>query len=195
MAEATLSARMRSPEAFFDCVQMVARRSNAVRFAGAGMGRPLTAVRPSDDRGGMEGYGPNDVDVLRFLERVSNLTVVEARRLASIRAASDDPGGERAERLVRRAALMAGRTEELESAQAAIRAWSKFWGVPWFGRSRRVYWDRRVSVADAKAMAAAMPALIEAIGAIVVRDVLEPSDFDVLLEPWLEATREPDATR
>lgn len=153
----------------------------------------MTAARLTHDRGGMEGYGPNDAEVLRFLERVSNLTVDEARRLTALRAASDDPSGERAERAIRRAALMVERTEELESAQAAIRAWSKSWGVPWFGRSRRVYWDRRVSVGDAKAMAAAMPALLDVIGALVVRDVLDPPDVETFLRFWREATREPGA--
>jgi len=155
--------------------------------------RALTRAERTNDREGMEGYGPNDSEVLRFLERVSNLTLEEARRLTALRAASDDPSGERAERAVRRAALMADRIEELDSAQAAIRAWSTSWGVPWFGRSRRVYWDRRVPVGDAKAMAAAMPALLDAIGTLVVRDVLDRSDVASFLQPWLEDTREQDA--
>lgn len=141
----------------------------------------------------MEGYGPNDTDVLRFLERVSNLTLDEARRLVDARAASADPDGERAGRAISRAALMANRTDELDAAQAAIRAWGRSWGVPWFGRSRRVYWDRLVTVGDARAMASTMPALLDAIGALVVRDVLDPAEFSTLMGPWLAATREPDA--
>ena len=143
----------------------------------------------------MEGYGPNDAEVLRFLERVSNLTVDEARHLTALREASDDPSAERADRAIRRAAPMADRTEELDAAQAAIRAWSKWWGVPWFGRSRRVYWDRRVSVGDAKAMAAAMPALLDAIGTLAVRDLMEPPDVDASLGAWRAATRAPGSAR
>lgn len=142
----------------------------------------------------MEEYGPNDGQVLRFLEQVSNLTVAQARRLVEARSQSTDPGGERAERAVRRAALMSDRTDALEAAQAAIGAWGRSWGVPWFGRSRRVYWDRHVSVGDAAAQAAAMPALLDAIGALVVHDLLDPSEFETLMGPWLAATSgaEPD---
>lgn len=141
----------------------------------------------------MEGYGPNDAEVLRFLERVSNLTVAEARRLVDARAASADPDGERADRAIGRAALMSDRTDQLDAAQAAIRAWGRSWGVPWFGRSRRVYWDRLVTVGDARAMAATMPALLDAIGALVVRDVLDPVEFSTIIGPWQAATREPEA--
>ena len=142
----------------------------------------------------MEEYGPNDGQVLRFLEQVSNLTVAQARRLVEARSRSGDPDGDRAERAVRRAALMADRPQALEAARAAIGAWGRSRGVPWFGRSRRVYGDRHVSVGDAAAQAAAMPALLDTIGALVVRDLLEPAELEVLMGPWLAATSgaEPD---
>jgi len=40
---------------------------------------------------------------------------------------------------------------------------------------------------------ATMPALLDVIGAVVVRDVLGAEDFSAIMSPWRTATREPDA--
>ena len=55
----------------------------------------------------MDGYGPNDGEVLRFLAAVSRLTLDQARELARLRAMSDPEALERANRLADRAALLA----------------------------------------------------------------------------------------
>lgn len=135
----------------------------------------------------MEGYGPNDTDVLGLLARVSRLTVEQADELVRLRAQQDPGALERAGWAAERAALMAGRTDALEGARDAIRAWRRFrTGTPWFGRAIRVYW-RRPPKGYYEAMADAMPGLLDAITAIVVRDVLDPGAFAVLHDPWAGA--------
>lgn len=117
----------------------------------------------------MEGYGPNDTDVLGLLARVSRLTVEQADELVRLRAQQDPGALERAGWAAERAALMAGRTDALEGARDAIRAWR---------RPPKGYYE---------AMADAMPGLLDAITAIVVRDVLDPGAFAVLHDPWAGA--------
>jgi hypothetical protein len=134
----------------------------------------------------MEGYGPNDGEVLRFLERVSRLTVDEAAAIARARP-PDALMTDRNERRLDRAALMADRRAEMEAARDAISGAIRFGGTPWFGRVTRVFWDRRIPGQDAETMRSVAPALLDAIGALVVRDVLDPVEFDVLMAPWLAA--------
>ncbi len=141
----------------------------------------------------MDGYGPNDGEVLRFLAAVSRLTLDQARELARLRAMSDPEALERANRLADRAALLATRTEALEAARDAIRVWRRFrTGAPWFGRAIRVYW-RRPAKGHFEAMAAATPALVDAISALVVRDLLEPGTFGLLHGPWAAVQQLPAA--
>ena len=135
----------------------------------------------------MEGYGPNDIEVLGFLAKVSRLTVDQARELVRLRARQEPDSLERAGWAAERAALMVGRADALEGARDAIRAWRRFrTGIPWFGRAIRVYW-RRPPKGHYEAMADAVPGLLDAISALVVRDVLEPGAFAVLHDPWLGA--------
>ncbi len=134
----------------------------------------------------MEGFGPNDSQVLRFLGDVSKLTLEQARELARLRRPDDDPERMNASRMVDRAALMSDRAGALEAARDAIRATARFRGMPWFGRARRVYW-RRISPHQVDTMLSAMPALLDVIGALVVRDLLEQRDFDILHAPWVGA--------
>ena len=132
----------------------------------------------------MEGYGPNDPEVLGFLARVARLTVAQARELVRIRAQLDAGALERAGWAADRAAMMSGRTEALEDARDAIRAGRRFrTGTPWFGRAIRVYW-RRPPKGHYEAMSEATPGLLDAITALVVRDVLEPGAFALLHGPW-----------
>ena len=138
----------------------------------------------------MEGYGPNDGEVLRFLERVSRLTVEEAMAIARTRP-PDPLMSDHNERRLDRAALMADRRAEMEAARDAISAAIRFGGTPWFGRATRVFWDRRIPGQDAETMRSVAPALLDAIGALVVRDVLEPAEFDGLMAPWLAAVAGP----
>jgi hypothetical protein len=135
----------------------------------------------------MEGYGPNDAEVLRFLGRVAVLRPDEARTLVA--AAETDPSfAEWSAWAVRRAALVSNRVEALEAAQAALRTHGPGFAVPWFGRSRRVYWDRFVKVRDVSSLTAARPVLIATIGALVVRDLLPAADVERILRPWAAAT-------
>ena len=135
----------------------------------------------------MEPYGPNDGEVLRFLGRVAVLQPQEARALAD--AAARDPAFEAwSSRAIRRAALVSGRVEAVEAAESALRALGPGFAVPWFGRSRRVYWDRFVKVRDVGALTAARPILVATVGALIVRDVLEPDDFERIVAPWNIAT-------
>ena len=139
----------------------------------------------------MDGYGPNDREVLRFLAAVSRLTIDQARELVRLRTAADPDALAQANRLAERAALMAERTDALESARDAIRVWRRFrLGTPWFGRAIRVYW-RRLPKGHHETMAAATPALLDTITALVVRDVLEPAMFEVLHGSWVAVQRLP----
>jgi hypothetical protein len=131
----------------------------------------------------MDGFGPNDSQVLKFLAQVARMTLDQAREVVRLRAAADDEARRHAVWAVDRAALMSGRTEVLESARDAIRVSARLRGNPWFGRANRVYW-RRFSLQNAETMSAALPALLDAIGALVVRDLLEPPAFEVLYSPW-----------
>ena len=132
----------------------------------------------------MDGFGPNDGQVLRFLAAVSRLTMDQARELARLRAAADPDALAQANRLAERAALMAERSEALESARDAIRVWRRFRiGTPWFGRAIRVYW-RRLPRGHHETMAAATPALLDTITALVVRDIVELGTFQVLHGSW-----------
>jgi hypothetical protein len=135
----------------------------------------------------MEGYGPNDSEVLKFLAGVARMTLDQAREVVRLRLLAEDAARERATWAVDRAALMSGRTEALASARDAVRAGMRFRGAPWFGRAARVYW-RRFSAKNIDTMAAALPALLDAIGALVVRDVLDAPTFDLLYGPWAAAT-------
>jgi hypothetical protein len=135
----------------------------------------------------MNQYGPNDREVLRFLASVARLTVEQAAEMARIRAESDPALLERGGWAAERAALMAERTDALEGARDAIRAGRRFrTGTPWFGRAIRVYW-RRPPRGHFEAMTDATPALIDAISALVVRDVLDPGTFELLTRPWAAA--------
>ena len=139
----------------------------------------------------MDGYGPNDREVLRFLAAVSRLTLDQAQELARLRAATDPEVLAQANRLAERAALMTERTDALEAARDAIRVSRRFrLGTPWFGRAVRVYW-RRLPRGHHETMAAATPALLDTITALVVRDVLEPAMFDVLHGSWAAVQRLP----
>ena len=141
----------------------------------------------------MDTYGPNDAAVLKFLAQVARMTLDQARELARLRAELEAGTLERAGWAVDRAALLSGRTEALEGARDAIRGWRRFrTGTPWFGRAVRVYW-RRPPKGHFEAMADATPALLDAIGALVVRDILDAPTFNLLYRPWAAATAVPPA--
>jgi len=131
----------------------------------------------------MDGFGPNDPEVLRFLAQVSRLTPDEARALARLRP-PDEGLNEQRERLLDRAALMTDRADPLAAARAAIAGGSRVGGTPWFGRGISELWSRRIPPRNAAVMSAALPALLDAIGALVVRDVLDPGEFALLWGPW-----------
>ena len=136
----------------------------------------------------MDNYGPNDSQVLKFLAQVARMTLDQAHEMTHLREQIQPETLERAGWAMDRAAMMAGRTEALEGARDAIRVWRRFrTGTPWFGRAIRVYW-RRLPRGYHDTMAAAMPALLDAIGAIVVRDVLDAPTFDLLHGAWAAAT-------
>lgn len=139
-------------------------------------------------------YGPNDTAVLKFLAQVARMTLDQARAMARLRAQIQPETLERAGWAMDRAAMMSGRTEALEGARDAIRVWRRFrTGVPWFGRAMRVYW-RRPPKGHYETMAEATPALLDAIGALVVRDVLDAPTFSLLYGPWAAATAVRPAT-
>lgn len=145
--------------------------------------RPSTRrVPPSPD------YGPSARAVARFIERAGRLSLEEARRLSSLETATD-PGDRAAARdALKRAAELSGRESALRAGGEAVTSVA----TAWYQGSIVATFAMDTALADT--IAAAMPALRDAVGALVVRDLLRPEEFETLHGPWAAVTagRDPD---
>lgn len=124
-------------------------------------------------------FGPNQEQVDALLARLDFLNQEEAMFLASFD--SDDSQRRRARDAMRRAAVTGGRGKELEAAQRKVEAWVDRWFA---GGSQVSGYGRDVTPAEAAARAA--PPVLDAVGALVVGDLLPPDTFEVLTLPWRE---------
>jgi len=124
-------------------------------------------------------FGPNQEAVDALLVRLESVTQVEAMLLAGITA--DEPERHQARQAVLDAAHRAGRERELKQAQDEVRDWVNSWFT---GGPQIAGYGRDVSPGEAAVAAA--PAVLDAIGALVVRDLLTPEQVEVLTGPWNE---------
>jgi hypothetical protein len=129
-------------------------------------------------------FGPNQDAVVALLMRLESVTQVQAMLLAGI--SGDDPELHRARQAMLDAAHRGGRERELKQAQDEVRDWVNSWftGGPQISGYGR-------DVSPGEAAVAAAPAVLDAIGALVVRDLLTPEQVEILTGPWNELGFDP----
>lgn len=124
-------------------------------------------------------FGPNEKAVDALLERLETVDHGQALFLASL--AGDDGERSSARRRLLEAARRAGRQRELDAAQREVTRWVNTWfsgGYQLSGYGR--------DVTPGEAAVGAAPVVLDAVGALVARDLIPPDDFDALIGPWRE---------
>jgi hypothetical protein len=124
-------------------------------------------------------FGPNQADVDELLERLETVEQNQALLLAGI--ATADPELKAARKAMLAAAGRGDREAELERAQQEVTRWVNTWfsgGFPISGYGR--------DISPAEAAVNAAPVVLDAIGAVVVRDLLDPETFETLIGRWRE---------
>jgi hypothetical protein len=124
-------------------------------------------------------FGPNQDDVDQLLERLERVDQNQALFLASF--GGEDPARDRARRALRETARSASRERQLKAAQDEVTQWVNMWfsgGFQLSGYGR--------DVTPAQAAVGAAPMVLDAIGALVMRDLLSPDDLEALAGPWQE---------
>ncbi len=122
-------------------------------------------------------FGPNQHQVDELLERLEHVTHEMAMFLATFDA--DAPDRRRARQTMRQAAIDGGRQRELGAAQREVEAWVNDWFA---GGPLIAGYGRDITPAEAAARAA--PMVLDAVGAMVVADLLDPDELNVLTAPW-----------
>jgi len=126
-------------------------------------------------------FGRNQVSVDELLDRLETVDQGEALFLA--RLGGDDPARSRARRSMLEATKRGGREHELGAAQHRVTHWVNTW---FSGGFEIAGYGRDITPAEAAVKAA--PAVLDAIGALVVGDLLSTDDFEALMGPWRELT-------
>lgn len=126
-------------------------------------------------------FGPNQDEVDALLERLETVDQAQAMLLASL--SGDDVERQRARAAVLAAARSGGREGPLRAAQREIERWVNTWFSGGFQISG---YGRDETPGEAAVNAA--PVVLDAVGALVVRDLLEPDAYDALIGPWRELT-------
>lgn len=139
----------------------------------------MTTARPD--------FGPNGQAVDEFLAQIDRLTDAQVMELAGW--AHPDPDAEHALEAVRRSAAdrvqQAGRSEALGWARDVLAdrvtrmAQSPF--------DSDLVWASGAVHAFAAGRREAFPVLLDALVALIGRDVLDPAEFDILYGPWQDA--------
>jgi hypothetical protein len=124
-------------------------------------------------------FGPNQDQVDALLARLPHVDQGRALLLGSVDPS--DPERRRARERMLAAAAHANRQKPLRGAQHEITAWVDHWFT---NDPRLVGYGRDVTPGEAATSAA--PALLDAVGALVVRDLLTDEDAATLLFPWQE---------
>jgi hypothetical protein len=129
-------------------------------------------------------FGPNQAQVDELLERLERVDHGQALFLAGL--AGDDPGRRRAREAMLAAARRGGRERQLRAAQDEVTRWVNTWfsggyEISAYGRD----------ITPAQAAVGAAPVVLDAIGALVVRDLLEPDAIESLTGPWQELVAPP----
>ena len=124
-------------------------------------------------------FGPNQDAVDQLLERLERVDHGQALFLASFGA--DDPSRHRARGALREAARTASRERQLKAAQDEVTRWVNTWfsgGIEISGYTR--------DITPAQAAVGAAPMVLDAIGALVMRDLISTDDLELLTGPWQE---------
>jgi hypothetical protein len=122
-------------------------------------------------------FGPNQDRVDGVLERLDVITHEMAMFLGTFDP--DAPERRHARDAMRRAAATGGREPAIRAAQREVEAWVNRWFA---GGPMIAGYGRDTTPAEAGARAA--PAILDAVGATVVADLLREDDLDVLTAPW-----------
>ncbi len=128
-------------------------------------------------------FGPNQDRVDALLARLPTVDQGRALFLASVDAS--DPERRRARSAMLAAAARANLQKPLRAAQHEVAQWVDHWFT---NDPRLAGYGRDVTPGEAAANAA--PALLDAIGALVVGDLLSDDDAATLLLPWHELWEE-----
>jgi hypothetical protein len=124
-------------------------------------------------------FGPNQPQVDSLLERLESVDQGQALFLAS--RAVETAERARARTAMLQAARRGGREAELRRAQDEVKGWVDHW---FSGGYQIAGYGRDITPAEAAARAA--PVVLDAVSALVVRDLLGPDDFETLIGPWQE---------
>lgn len=124
-------------------------------------------------------FGPNQAQVDALFERLEAVDQGQALLLANL--AGDDPARRHARGAVLEAARRSGREKQLKRAQLEVTRWVNTWFSGGFQLSG---YGRDITPGEAAVHAA--PVVLDAVGALVVRDLLEADDLDALIGPWRE---------
>ena len=124
-------------------------------------------------------YGPNQVEVVALLERLKAVDQPQALFLAGL--ASDDAAHQAAREAMLQAGRDGGREAALRRAQDEVTKWVNRW---FSGGFQIAGYGRDITPADAAVGAA--PVVLDAVGALVLRDLLEGDTFETLIGPWRE---------
>lgn len=168
----------------------------AVAFGAARMRIPPERIPPPAARagGGRESVFRTadpaaDHELRTFLETASHLDRERTRVLAAAWRSADPGARQAAWREVRREADLAGRTDALEALRREIELWGRAaGGSPWTWE-----WATMTDIDRSDVRRGAMPALLDAAAAILLRDRLSTASVDVLLGPWEATMAEPAA--
>lgn len=138
----------------------------------------------------MADFGPNATAVAGFLERIRDVNEGDALALAAAWEAADAQRRRSAWRAARHAARSAGRTGALEAAQSAIMTWSNAWSpIAAYGNPGAGAGQMRAQI-----MRGAVPALVDAVCALVVGGLIDGADFEALYGPWRSVDEEAGVT-
>lgn len=124
-------------------------------------------------------FGPNQDEVDALLERLETVDQGQALFLAGL--ARDDEATQAARNAMLDAARRGAREDVLDRAQREVTRWVNTWYAGGFQLSG---YGRDITPAQAATDAA--PVVLDAISALVVRDLLSPDDFETLIGPWRE---------
>ena len=124
-------------------------------------------------------YGPNQDEVVALLRRLKAVDQSQALFLAGL--ASDDADRRDARETMLGTARAGGREAELQRAQDEVKRWVNRWFT---GGFQIAGYGRDITPADAAVGAA--PVVLDAVGAVVLRDLLDGDTFEMLIGPWRE---------
>ena len=141
--------------------------------------------RPDNAPVSRKEFGPNQDQVDEVFARLEVVDYGQALLLASLASdGADDPDRHRARGAMLDAARRGGRDRELRAAQDEVKRWVNTW---FSGGPQIAGYGRDITPAEAAVNAA--PAVLDAVGALVVRDLLPPDDVETLTGPWDELWR------